>query len=90
MNVNGGLEDIRWVLRMSRGREIAGDVLRSSPKNGLYCWSSERDQDFLSCFLHTSSQVFFPSYATDHRPLCEHCDPKLDGSPSRARSVRSS
>ena len=73
-----------------RGRELAGDVLRSSPKptknilvlairNGWNC--------FVSCFVHTSGPEFFyhtPGQRPPHiaAPLCEHGDPGVSRSPS--------
>ena len=46
---------------LSRGREVARGVLRSSPKpgKGLFFANGEGSSNFVACFLHSSAQMCF-------------------------------
>ena len=56
VNVDDGLEDMRWI-PWSRGREVARGVLRSSPKpeKKTYFLPSERDRESLSPVFYTAA-----------------------------------
>ena len=59
MNVDDGLDDIRWIRPWSRGREVARGVLRSSPKpeKEVFFANGEGSRIFVACFLHNSAQM---------------------------------
>ena len=83
--VSGKANECRWQHRRyqvdpwSRRREVARNVLRSSPQpeKKVYFFTSERDREFVVGFVHTRGQMFLyqtpgrrpPTY---HRPCCEH------------------
>ena len=72
MNLDGGLEDIRWIrghggledIRWIRG--LGGEKLPASPydflpnlKKGLFFAIGEGSIFFVACFLHNSAQMCF-------------------------------
>ena len=99
--VSGNVGECRWRPRRyqvdpwSRGREVASDVLRSSPKpekRPIFA-IGEGSRFFVACFLQSSAQMYL--YQTPGRrppPIisrfCEHHDQMVDWSPWRARPVQ--
>ena len=68
MNVDDGLEDIRWI-RGLEGERFARGVLRSSPKpekRSIFRHRTEIE-NFVVCFLNTSAQMCL--YRTPGRRL---------------------
>ena len=66
MNVDGDLEDIRWILGLGRQRlPAASYALLPNLKKGLFFAIGERLRFFVVCFLHTREQIF--SYQTPGR-----------------------
>ena len=59
MNVDDGLEDIRWI-RGLRGEKLlaASYALLPNPKKGLFFAIRERSRIIVVCFLHTRGQMF--------------------------------
>ena len=58
MNVDDGLEDIRWI------RGLGGEKLPAAPyallpklKKGLFLVIGEGSRNFVACFLHNSTQM---------------------------------
>ena len=59
MNVDDGLEDIRWGRRLGGERSpTASYALLPNLKNGLFFAIGEGSRFFIVCFLHTSCQTF--------------------------------
>ena len=58
MNVDDGLEDIRWIRGLG-GEKLpaASNALLSNLKKGLFFAIGEGSRIFLACFLHSSAQM---------------------------------
>ena len=93
-SVSGKGNACRWRPRRhqadprSRGRELAGGVLRYPlrPEQNVYFYPSERNRENLSCVffsLHLRPFCFFCNHtpSAHQRLMCEHCDPWLGRSP---------
>ena len=74
--VSGKVNECRWRSRryqvnpLSRWRDVAGGVLRSSPKpekRSIFC-HVRGIENFVVCFLHTSGQIFFYQTPSRHPP----------------------
>ena len=81
VNVDDGLEDIRWIRGLG-GEKLpaASNALLSNLKKRLFFAIGEGSRIFVACFLHSSAQMCFvsgawPTPATYNRPFCEHCLP---------------
>ena len=58
MNVDDGLEDIRWIRGLG-GEKLpaASSALLSNPEKGLFFAIGEGSRIFVACFLHSSAQM---------------------------------
>ena len=58
VNVDGGLEDIRWIRGLG-GEKLpaASNALLPNLKKGLYFAIREGSRIFVACFLHSSAQM---------------------------------
>ena len=64
MNVDDGLEDIRWIRGLG-GEKLpaASNALLPNLKKGLFFAIGEESRIFVACFLHSSAQMCFVSDA---------------------------
>ena len=56
MNVDDGLEDIRWIRGLG-GEKAASNALLPNLKTGLFFAIGEGSRFFVACFLHSSAQM---------------------------------
>ena len=89
MNVDDGLEDIRWI-RGPGGERLpaASYALLPSLKKGLFLVIGKGLRICAVCFLHVSAQMCtryvsdtWPAPGTYHRPCREHYGQRVDRSP---------
>ena len=88
MNVDDGLEDIRWICGLG-GKKLpaASSALLSNLEKGLFFAIGEGYVDNFCRLFGTKQRpnVFVsdarPAPASYHRLLCEHCDQRVGRSP---------
>ena len=94
MNVDGSLEDVRWIRGLGGERLPAASygLLPNLKKMSIFA-IREGLRFFVVCFLHTSDQMFL--YQTPgRRPprttgcVVNKCDQRVGRSPQRARPVQ--
>ena len=88
MNEDDGLEDIKWIRGL--GAQVASGIVRSSPKPEKVYLRSERDRDFVACFLHNSAKMCLCQTPGRHQPLITGCfvNTAVRGPASDAISIR--
>ena len=85
MNVDDGLEDIRWIRGLG-GEKLpaASNALLPHLKRGQFFAIGEGSRFFVACFLHSSAQMFLyqtpgrrpppTSWASQETPKMVECD----------------
>ena len=93
MNVDDGLEDIRWI-RGQGGERLPAASCALLPnvkkEKKVFFAIGEGSIIVLVCFLHQSPKVLYQAPAMYHQPWRELCDQRVGRSPQLARPVQNS
>ena len=93
MDVDDGLEDIRWIRGLGSERVPAASyALLPNLKKVYFCHRRGLEMICRLFSIHPPPTVLesdaWTAPATYHRPRCEHCDQRVGRSPERARPVQ--
>ena len=94
MNVDDGLEDIRWICGLGDEKlPAATNAVFPNLKKGRFFAIGESSRNFVACYsLQQRPNVFvsdaWPAHTTYHRSFCEHCDQRWVGAPNEHAPFR--